>query len=97
MTRRRRFLVTYDITDDRRRTRVHKAMLDHGDRVQYSVFLCELDERERVRLRARIEPLIDHRLDQVLSLDLGSAEQDPDLIISSMGRDFSYPVRAVVV
>lgn len=32
-------LVAYDIPDDRRRTRVMKALARHGRRVQYSVFL----------------------------------------------------------
>ena len=97
MTLRRRYLITYDISHDRRRDRVHRALLDHGDRVQYSVFLCELDERERIRLRARLDPLINHREDQILTIDLGSAERDLDLMISALGKDFIAPVRAVVV
>lgn len=97
MSARRRFLVTYDLADDRRRDRVHRILLDFGDWVQFSVFLCELDERERIRLRGRLDTVIDHRQDQILSLDLGLADRDLDLIVSSLGRDFSCPARVIVV
>ncbi|HUT57607.1 MAG TPA: CRISPR-associated endonuclease Cas2, partial [Phycisphaerae bacterium] len=39
---RRRYLVTYDISDDKRRDLVFKTLRDRGDHVQFSVFLCEL-------------------------------------------------------
>lgn len=39
-----RFLVCYDIADDRRRDRMAKALLDYGARIQESVFLAELDD-----------------------------------------------------
>jgi CRISPR-associated protein Cas2 len=97
MTARRRYLVTYDVAHDRRRDRTHRILLDFGDWVQFSVFLCELDERERVRLRGRLDEVIDHRADQILSLDLGPADRDLDLVVSSLGRDFATPARVVVV
>lgn len=97
MTARRRCLVAYDIAEDRRRDRVHRILLDFGDSVQYSVFLCELDDRERIQLRGRLSEVIDHRVDQVLCLDLGPADRDLDLIVTSIGRDFVRPVRALVV
>ncbi len=33
-----RFLISYDIPDDRRRTKLAHFLLDYGDRVHYSVF-----------------------------------------------------------
>ncbi|HHT9125973.1 MAG TPA: CRISPR-associated endonuclease Cas2 [Candidatus Brocadiia bacterium] len=38
-------VVTYDITDDKRRTNIFKTMKDFGTRVQYSVFECILTEK----------------------------------------------------
>ncbi len=38
------YIVSYDIPDDRKRTRVAKTMLDYGTRVQYSVFECIIGE-----------------------------------------------------
>src|SRR6185436_13646804 len=37
-------LVSYDIPDDRRRTKLANALKDFGERVQYSVFEFLLDE-----------------------------------------------------
>ncbi|MGI6496948.1 MAG: CRISPR-associated endonuclease Cas2 [Kiritimatiellia bacterium] len=40
---RRFYLVSYDIPDDKRRARVFKLMRGWGERVQYSVFCCQLN------------------------------------------------------
>lgn len=48
-------VITYDIPDDRRRTRLAKALEDFGDRVQYSVFEALLQPPEEIEeLRVRI-------------------------------------------
>ena len=59
------YLICYDITDDRRRTRVAKLLEAYGLRVQKSVFECVLDERHRERLQARLLKLLDPRKDQL--------------------------------
>lgn len=43
---RRCYLLAYDITDDARRARMATLLLDHGDRVQKSVFEAELSAAE---------------------------------------------------
>ncbi|MCD6220434.1 CRISPR-associated endonuclease Cas2, partial [Candidatus Calescamantes bacterium] len=37
-------VISYDITDDRRRDRIAKTLENYGKRVQYSVFECNLDK-----------------------------------------------------
>ena len=37
---RRHYLVTYDVSDDKRRTHLFKLLEGNGDHVQYSVFFC---------------------------------------------------------
>lgn len=49
-------LVAYDIPDDRRRTKVMKALERLGQRVQYSVFVVERGSAEMVE--AVLRPLI---------------------------------------
>lgn len=49
-------LVAYDITDDRRRMKVMKALERMGRRVQYSVFVVERGSAEMVEAVTR--PLI---------------------------------------
>jgi len=47
--------ISYDIANDRRRSRVAHLLEDHGKRVQYSVFDCILNERELQRLRKKLD------------------------------------------
>jgi CRISPR-associated protein Cas2 len=59
------FLVVYDISDDRRRTRLHNRLLDYGSPVQYSVFECLLTKEEYQEMRKAVRRVIRPRLDQV--------------------------------
>jgi len=58
-------MVTYDIADDRRRQLVARALAGYGERVQYSVFECRLDERELMQLRRRIAAVVDAEGDRI--------------------------------
>jgi len=58
-------VVCFDVFDDRRRRRVADALENHGQRVQYSVFECHLDESQLRRLEQEISALIDEREDHV--------------------------------
>jgi CRISPR-associated protein Cas2 len=40
-----RVVVSYDISDDKRRRKVAQIMEGYGYRVQYSVFECDLDKK----------------------------------------------------
>ena len=70
-------LVTYDIsTSDeggaRRLRRVAKVCQDYGQRVQYSVFECEVDPAQWVSLRARLIGEIDQDKDSLRFYRLGA-------------------------
>ena len=58
-------MVTYDIVDDRKRTRVAKTILHFGSRVQKSVFECQIDDRQYLRMKERVEKEIDMEEDSV--------------------------------
>ncbi len=51
-------LVAYDISNDKRRLKIMKALEDYGRRVQYSVFECHLGVKEIERLKKRLLPLV---------------------------------------
>lgn len=51
-------VVSYDIADDRRRTRLHRALKNFGTRVQYSVFECVLDPKDFSRLQTAVQQVI---------------------------------------
>ena len=47
-------VISYDIEDDKLRTKLAKVLEGHGERVQYSVFECHLDEKQLRALEKRI-------------------------------------------
>lgn len=57
-------IISYDISNDRNRLKVMKALEDYGTRVQYSVFECILRPKELDALKRRVQPYI-QRTDSV--------------------------------
>ncbi|NJR39369.1 MAG: CRISPR-associated endonuclease Cas2 [Leptolyngbyaceae cyanobacterium CSU_1_4] len=51
-------VISYDIPEDRRRTKIHKILKSYGQWMQYSVFECELSETQYAKLRSRLSQLI---------------------------------------
>jgi CRISPR-associated protein Cas2 len=75
------YLVSYDIPDDKRRTRLAKAIKDFGDRVQYSVFECILDDMLFEQMADRITSIIDVNEDSVRIYRMcGSCEKQIQII-----------------
>lgn len=58
-------VVAYDISNDRRRTRLHNTLLNYGTPVQYSVFECLLDAEELARMKKATARVIKPRVDRV--------------------------------
>jgi CRISPR-associated protein Cas2 len=90
-------MVAYDICEPKRLRQVFKIMNDFGDHIQLSVFLCELNPRERIQLDSKLRNVIKHTEDQVLIINLGKADKNIDSFMDSLGRGFVLPVRIVVV
>lgn len=59
------YLIAYDISDDRRRTKVHSLLSGFGQWTQFSIFECFLDEKELVALQSRLDELLDGGEDNV--------------------------------
>lgn len=58
-------LISYDIPDDKRRAKLAKRLLNYGDRVQYSVFECNLTDKQLRQLRNEIAKVIKEAEDSV--------------------------------
>jgi CRISPR-associated protein Cas2 len=69
---RRRYLIAYDISDPRRLRRVIKVMESYGQRLQYSVFLCDLSGVELMDWQSDILAVVKLSEDSVVRLDLGA-------------------------
>lgn len=97
MSGRRHYLVSYDVSDNRRRDKIFEILKDHGDHAQYSVFFCELTRRELSSLRRLLREHVNHREDQVLFVDLGQATNPLKAGMEVLGKAYDPPVRNVVI
>ena len=59
------FLIVYDISNDRRRTKLHNVLLDFGTPVQYSVFECLLEPDQTEKMRRAIARTVRPKKDRV--------------------------------
>ena len=94
---RRRYLIAYDISDDRRRTRAFNTLGDYGDAVQYSVFFADLTSSEVVVLRGKLREIINERTDQVLLVDLGRTSRDFAHSVEVLGLPYEPTTRTLIV
>jgi CRISPR-associated protein Cas2 len=73
-------------------------MRGYGDPLQYSVFRCILSPSERVLLLEALTPIINHREDQVMFINLGPADGRAHVSITTLGRALDHePERIAVI
>jgi CRISPR-associated protein Cas2 len=59
-------VISYDISDDKRRTKIHKMLKSYGQWMQYSLFECnDLTDPQYAKLRLRLNKLIKPDQDSV--------------------------------
>jgi CRISPR-associated protein Cas2 len=78
-------IISYDIVNDRRRTKVAKCLLGYGLRVQYSVFECYLEGAVFSKLQVELRELIDINTDSVRCYRLDDAARERTQIVG-IGR-----------
>lgn len=91
------YIVSYDVSDPKRLRQVFKTMQGMGDHVQLSVFRCELSERDKVRMMAKLAKLVHHTEDQVLIVDIGPAPGRSDSAVEAIGRAYIPRERCAIV
>lgn len=98
---RRVFLCTYDVSSDRegdkRRNRLFELLKDHGEHVQFSVFLCSLTPAEAKRLGSTAMEFLHRDHDQLLVIDIGPDNPDWPTQLSCLGKTWSPAVRSQIV
>lgn len=92
-------LVTYDVdtisvTGQKRLRQVAKACMDYGQRVQNSVFECEVTEAQFTLLKNRIESIIDKSLDSIRFYFLRRNDQHR---VNTLGKVTSYNVDETII
>ncbi len=94
---RQRFLVAYDIRDDKRLRQVHRTMKGFGWAMQYSVFICDLDVMELTEMRTELSGIIHHGSDSIAIIDLGPPEERGSKCFSFMGQNEPLPTSGPVI
>ena len=51
-------VISYDIEDDKRRTRIHRILKNFGQWVQYSLFECNVTRAQYLLLRYRLDDVV---------------------------------------
>jgi len=92
-------LITYDVdtiseTGQKRLRQVAKVCKDYGQRVQNSVFECEVTEAQFTLLKNSIENIIDEKLDSIRFYFLRRSDQRR---VSTLGKVTSYDVNEAII
>ena len=89
------FVISYDVSDDKRRNKIARTLLGYGERVQDSVFECLLDAAQMHALRRRLDRLIDPKADSVRFYNLG-AVTSANVEVQGLGRVTTVPAVYIV-
>lgn len=84
---RRRYLIAYDISEPKRLRRVIKVMEGYGERLQYSVFLCDLSASEELSWRGEILDVVNLAEDSVVRIDLGPTSAPTPIAVLGTPRN----------
>ena len=92
-------LVAYDVNTSapigqRRLRNVAKCCMNHGQRVQASVFECMLSEAQYVQFRAELTALIDTQHDSIRIYRLGKNYKSK---IEQIGKTTSYDMNGELI
>ena len=91
------YLVSYDISDQKRLRNVFKTMRGFGESLHYSVFLCELSLKEKAILIAMLDDIIHHNDDRIVIVNLGRTDGKAKERIEFLGQSTSLPERQAIV
>lgn len=91
------FLCTYDVAEDKRRSKLFELLKDHGEHVQFSVFLCSLTTSEAARLGAAASEIMNRDQDQLLIIDIGPDHADWLNSMACCGKSWSPAVRSQII
>jgi CRISPR-associated protein Cas2 len=90
-----RVVISYDISDDKRRREVAKTMEGYGYRVQYSVFECDLTGQQIKALQKALRPHVKAREGDSIRFYLIPADAVEKIQV--IGNDYARTLGVVAV
>lgn len=99
---RHHYIVAYDICEPSRLRKVHKICSAFGFPIQYSLFGCQLSEKQLASLKAQLSEAIRTRDDQVIFLKVKKVPEKSDTHqipgLDSIGRKIQWgSTRAIII
>jgi CRISPR-associated protein Cas2 len=79
-------VVSYDIEDNKRRSKVCNELKNYGEHIQYSVFECDISQIQIKKLQTDLKKIINQRQDSIRYYFLCQKCLDK---VSIQGRKFS--------
>jgi CRISPR-associated protein Cas2 len=73
-------VIAYDISEDSRRSRLVRLLEGYGERVQYSVFECDLGERHYARLLKEVTRFMEPE-DRIRLYRMPRADEDHVVVL----------------
>jgi len=92
----RLYIVTDDITDQKRWRRVFRIMKGYGQWLQLSVFQCRLTARRRADMATRLDREIKRDDDHIIIVDVGPADRVTPKV-ESLGKSFQSTKRQAII
>ena len=86
------FLITYDVNTEnaagkKRLAKIAKICCNYGQRVQNSVFECDLDASQEILVKDKLLSIMDSELDSIRFYNLGKKYASK---IEQFGKNISY-------
>lgn len=92
-----RYIITYDIADNKRVQKVFKKMKNWGDHVQYSVFFSELNDKEKIEMILDLSDIINTAEDQILIIRLGPIDGREKYAVETLGKKLVLTERSAKI
>lgn len=77
--------------------KVFQIMRGFGDHLQFSVFRAELSNKECIELKMKLNPVLNHKEDQVLFIPIGPAKGEIEKNIEALGLPYQPSERSAIV
>lgn len=93
---RNRYFVCYDVRDSQRLAQTYKKMKGYGDPIQYSVFMCDLNDKEIIFMKEDLGTILNLAEDRLVIINTGSSDNSMKNV-ETMGMSLDTEKEASVV
>ena len=91
------YLVTYDISEPKRLRKVFLKLRGYGNPIQYSVFICDLSEKEKALMIVDLDEIINYAEDRLMIIKVGLSNEKTERKIEVFGKKVEIEERGAVI